>query len=83
MKANSPWVFLPLVGFVLLAVLLASGLGRDPQELPSALVGKPVPSFSLSSLLTEETYTEDSLKGRWQLLNVWATWCPTDRKSVV
>ena len=77
MKANSPWVFLPLVGFVLLAVLLASGLGRDPQELPSALVGKPVPSFSLPSLLTEETYTEDSLKGRWQLLNVWATWCPT------
>ena len=47
MKANSPWVFLPLVGFVLLAVLLASGLGRDPQELPFALVGKPVPSFSL------------------------------------
>ena len=45
MKANSPWVFLPLVGFVLLAVLLASGLGRDPQELPSALVGKPVPSL--------------------------------------
>ena len=27
MKANSPWVFLPLVGFVLLAVLLGSGLG--------------------------------------------------------
>ncbi|PHR67432.1 DsbE family thiol:disulfide interchange protein [Alcanivorax sp.] len=77
MKANSPWVFLPLVGFVLLAVLLASGLGRDPQELPSALVGKPAPSFSLPSLLTEETYTEESLKGRWQLLNVWATWCPT------
>ncbi|MCG8393039.1 MAG: DsbE family thiol:disulfide interchange protein [Pseudomonadales bacterium] len=77
MKANSPWVFLPLVGFVLLAVLLASGLGRDPQELPSALVGKPVPTFSLSSLLTEETFTEESLRGRWQLLNVWATWCPT------
>lgn len=77
MKANSPWVFLPLAAFVALAVLLASGLGRDPQELPSALVGKPVPSFSLPSLLTEETYTEASLKGRWQLVNVWATWCPT------
>lgn len=77
MKANSPWVFLPLVGFVLLAVLLASGLGRDPQELPSALVGKPVPNFSLPSLMTDEALTQDSLKGRWQLLNVWATWCPT------
>ena len=77
MKPNSPWVFLPLLGFILLAVLLASGLGRDPQELPSALVGKPVPACSLSSLLTEETVTEASLTGRWQLLNVWATWCPT------
>ena len=72
MKANSPWVFLPLAGFVLLAVVLASGLGRDPQALPSALVGKPVPGFTLPSLLTEETFTEQPLTGRWQLLNVWA-----------
>lgn len=77
MKANSPWVFLPLAGFVLLAIVLGSGLGRDPQELPSALVGKPVPAFSLPSLLTDEVFTEQTLSGRWQLLNVWATWCPT------
>lgn len=77
MKAKSLWVFLPLAGFVALAVLLASGLGRDPQALPSALVGKPVPAFSLPSLLTDETISDAALTGQWQLLNVWATWCPT------
>ena len=76
-QKQSLWVFLPLVGFVALALLLASGLGKDPQILPSALVGKPVPAFSLPSLLTEEVYDESLLTGQWQLLNVWGSWCPT------
>lgn len=76
-KGTNPWVFLPLAGFVALAVLLASGLGRNPEELPSALAGKPVPEFSRPSLLNDRTVTEELLTGRWQLLNVWGTWCPT------
>ena len=76
-KGTNPWVFLPLVAFVALAVLLASGLGRNPEELPSALAGKPVPEFSRPSLLNDRTLTEALLTGRWQLLNVWGTWCPT------
>ena len=76
-KGTNPWVFLPLVAFVALAVLLASGLGRNPEELPSALAGKPVPEFSRPSLLNDRTLTEELLTGRWQLLNVWGTWCPT------
>ncbi|MDX1803097.1 MAG: DsbE family thiol:disulfide interchange protein [Alcanivorax sp.] len=77
MKTRSLWVFLPLALFMALAILLASGLGHDPHKLPSAMVGKPVPAFSLPSLLDEKHYTNALLKGRWQLLNVWATWCPT------
>ena len=77
MKQNSPWVFLPLAGFILLAVLLASGLGRNPDELPSALANKPVPAFVLPSLLTANDVNEQVFSGQWTLLNVWATWCPT------
>ncbi|EKF73921.1 thiol:disulfide interchange protein DsbE [Alcanivorax hongdengensis A-11-3] len=77
MNAKSLWVALPLLAFLALVGLLYSGLGKDPQKLPSALVGKDVPAFSLPSLLTDETFTEQSLHGRWQLINVWATWCPT------
>ncbi len=77
-RGVSLWVFLPLVAFVALAVLLASGLGRNPEELPSELVGKPLPAFQLPSLLGERTITPASLRDQnWKLLNVWATWCPT------
>lgn len=77
MSLKRVWTLLPLIVFIGLAVLLYSGLGKDHESLPSALAGKPVPSFSLPSLTSDHTYTEQSLKGKWRLLNVWATWCPT------
>ena len=40
----------PLVGFVLLVVLLAVGLNLNPREVPSPLVGKPAPAFTLARL---------------------------------
>lgn len=77
MSVKRIWVALPLIAFVALAALLYSGLHRDPEILPTALAGKPVPAFSLPSLLGGHTLTEKSLTGKWRLLNVWATWCPT------
>ena len=72
------WTFIPLAVFAMLVVLLASGLGRDPRTMPSALIGKPVPEFALPSLLDDEQIlTHEMFKGQWTLLNVWATWCPT------
>ena len=38
--------WLPLVLFAGVLVLLGIGLGMNPRDLPSALVGKPVPQFS-------------------------------------
>ena len=38
---------LPVLIFVVVAVGLGIGLTRNPQEIPSALTGKPVPEFSL------------------------------------
>ena len=72
------WVFLPLAGFLALAVLLASGLGKDSTELKTALADRPVPAFSLPSLLRQgTTVSNEVFLDRWSLLNVWATWCPT------
>lgn len=72
------WVFLPLAGFLLLAGLLFSGLGKDTEELPTALAGKPLPAMQLPSLLRAGKTVDNSVfQGRWTLLNVWATWCPT------
>ena len=37
--------FAPLVIFGLLVLVLMSGLGKDPSQLPSTLLGKPAPQF--------------------------------------
>lgn len=71
-------LFIPFVVFAVLSVLLYQGLKKDPNDLPSALIGKPVPSFSLPSLEDpEKALTEKDFQGSPYLLNVWATWCPS------
>jgi cytochrome c biogenesis protein CcmG, thiol:disulfide interchange protein DsbE len=73
-------LFLPLIIFVVLAVFLLKGLDRDPSELPSALIGRPVPAFELPNLHNPaETVSEAVFQGQPALLNVWATWCPSCR----
>ena len=65
----------PLAIFLVLAVVLYRGLSLDPAELPSALIGKPLPAFSLPSVDDPQTrITQADLKGP-ALINVWATWC--------
>ncbi|MCO6055478.1 DsbE family thiol:disulfide interchange protein [Pseudomonas sp. MOB-449] len=70
---------LPLLGFLAIAVFLYRGLFLDPAELPSALIGKPFPAFSLPNVTGERTLTEADLKGKPALVNVWGTWCVSCR----
>lgn len=74
--------FLPLIVFIALGIVLYRGLFLKPQELPSALIGKPVPYFALQQLKNaDRTLTPEDLKGDVVLLNVWATWCPGCRQE--
>ena len=69
-------MLLPLAIFLLVAVFLYRGLFLDPTELPSALIGKPLPSFSLPSVDDpQRAVTAEDIKGKPALVNVWATWC--------
>jgi len=67
--------FLPLFVFLLVGLFLLRGIELDPDELPSPLIGKAIPPFSLPELSTGNLLTPEDLKGRVILLNVWATWC--------
>jgi cytochrome c biogenesis protein CcmG/thiol:disulfide interchange protein DsbE len=72
----------PIIVFVLLGILLAVGLkiADHKTEIPSPLIGKKIPEFSLPLLGQEEVIiTQDDLIGEPFLLNVWASWCVTCR----
>ncbi|MBC3957522.1 MULTISPECIES: DsbE family thiol:disulfide interchange protein [Pseudomonas] len=70
------WVMaVPLLVFLGVAAVLFRGLYLDPAELPSALIGKPFPEFTLREVQSERTLTRADLLGKPALVNVWATWC--------
>lgn len=67
---------IPLLAFVVLAVLLWRGLSRDPREVPSVLIDKPVPAFTLNVLgSADRKFSPAEYKGKVWLLNVWGSWC--------
>ncbi len=67
---------LPFVVFVVLAVFLFIGLTLNPREVPSPLVGKPAPAFSLPLLHDSgKQFSPQEMKGKVWLFNVWASWC--------
>ena len=69
-----------LGGFAALVALLAVGLGLNPRDVPSPLVGTPAPAFSLNILATpDKTLSPKDMQGKVWLLNVWSSWCVSCR----
>ncbi len=77
-------LLLPLFLVLGLGLMLALNLrqkkqdldaGRDSKEVPSPLIGKPVPTFTTFDLMTGASIGTDALRGQAFILNVWASWC--------
>ncbi len=87
MNKQRLFLFAPLVIFAILAVLFWRGLSLNPNDMPSALLNKPVPIFELPVLPAPEnpdglvTANAELFKGKVSLVNVWATWCVTCRQE--
>jgi cytochrome c biogenesis protein CcmG/thiol:disulfide interchange protein DsbE len=66
----------PIVVFVAISVVLAAGLTLNPREIPSPLIGKPVPQFALPPVQGQTLgLSSADLRGEVSLVNVFASWC--------
>jgi cytochrome c biogenesis protein CcmG/thiol:disulfide interchange protein DsbE len=67
-----------IIGLVIAAALIGVlfvGLGKNPSEIRSPLIGKPAPTFALREVGTNRTIDISEFKGKPVVINFWATWC--------
>lgn len=70
------WGSIPLVVLTGLVVFFALGMDHNPRAIPSPLINKPVPSFSLTTLDNPgEHFGSAQLQGKVALVNIFASWC--------
>ena len=73
---------IPLAVFIVLVGFLAVGLRLNPREVPSPLINKPAPAFTLPELTDpQRMFSEKDMLGKVWLLNVWASWCVSCREE--
>ena len=72
----------PIIVFAAIAIFLAIGLTLDPREVPSPLIGKPVPEFKLPPVKGRALgLASTDLKQEVSLVNVFASWCVACRQE--
>lgn len=77
-RARGWLALLPVAVFLVLAAIFYRGLSGNPADVPSVLINKPVPAFTLApieGLDLPGLAAADLAKGAVTLVNVWASWC--------
>jgi cytochrome c biogenesis protein CcmG, thiol:disulfide interchange protein DsbE len=72
----------PAVVFVGLVLAFGVSLYSDPSRVPSPLIGKPAPTFSLTPVKGRDLgLSTADLRGGVSLVNVFASWCVPCREE--
>ena len=73
---------IPLIIFLVVAFFLYRGLFLNPKEVPSPLINKAAPAFTLPRLDdSSQMLSSKEMLGKVWLLNTWASWCTTCRSE--
>lgn len=82
MSRFRPTFFIPLIAFLGLAIIGGLALqgtlsgSRNPNQLPSVLIGKPAPDVPLPLLQDSQAELAlDAYRGQPLLVNFFASWC--------
>jgi cytochrome c biogenesis protein CcmG/thiol:disulfide interchange protein DsbE len=74
--------YIPLLVFLVIAVFLGIGLTMNPRDIPSPLIGKTVPEFSLPPVKGGTLgLASTDLRGEVSIVNVFASWCVACREE--
>ena len=77
-----PVFLVPAIVFIALVLAFGFSLDRDPSRVPSALIGRSVPTFSLPPVKERVLgLSSSNLKGEVSLVNVFASWCVACREE--
>jgi cytochrome c biogenesis protein CcmG/thiol:disulfide interchange protein DsbE len=67
---------LPIALFAAIAFWFGKGLERDPAYIPSKLIDKPAPDFSLPAIAVGDgLFRTEDLQGQVSMVNIFASWC--------
>ena len=70
------WKILVIGAIFGLSLMFFFGLGKNPRDIPSPLVGKAAPHF-VGVTPAGEPFDSETLQGKVYLVSFWATWCTT------
>jgi thiol-disulfide isomerase/thioredoxin len=76
------WLLVLAATLGLMVLLQHQGIEQSSKDFVFHLPARPLPTFSVTDGDGREVRALDDLRGRFVLLNLWATWCVPCRKEM-